>query len=253
MTHAHDIEMVDIAGLARLGPHRLRLWFANGLAGDWDFTAMTERPGPVVRPLRNPDYFDRVMFSPRFLAWPNGFDCCADALYMEMRDAGALAPHADPVASDIVGHLVPLPRQVVAIYQAVDALQHRYPGRKFTPDGHLVGSISEVIAAEALGLKLYPASYPGHDAEDDLGRGVQIKLTGGSSVALRATCDRLLVMRVFDVGYAEIVYYGDGEPVWQACGGLQSANGQRTIRLSKLRAIGRGLWPCPLSSRANTQ
>lgn len=96
-----------------------------------------------------------------------------------------------------------------------------------------------MIAAEALGLSLFPASYPGHDAEDDLGHKVQIKLTGGSSVALRANCDRLLVMRVFDPGFAEIVYYGEGAPVWEACGALQSANGQRTISLSKLRAIGR--------------
>ena len=195
----------------------------------------------MVRPLFKPDYFDRVMFSPRFLAWPNGFDWCADALYMEMRDAGALVRSDDPDSSDIVGRLVPLPHEVEAIYQAVYALEQKYPGRKFTPDGHLVGSIGEVIAREALGLTLYPASHPGHDAHDDDGRQVQVKLTGGTSVALRATCDRLLVMRVYDFLYAEIVYYGDGEPVWQACGGLQTANGQKTISLSKLRAIGRSL------------
>lgn len=233
------IEMIEIAGLARIGPHRLRIWFANGLSGEWDFSSLKRRPGPVVRPLLKADYFDRVMFSPRFLAWPNGFDWCADALFMEMRDAGALAPDGGVVTSDVVGRLVPLPHQVEAIYHAVYALERRYPGRKFTPDGHLVGSIGEVIAAEALGLTLYPPSHPGHDATDHRGRNVQIKLTGGSSVALRATCDRLLVMRVFDVGFAEIVYYGDGEPVWQACGGLQTANGQRSISLSKLRAIDR--------------
>ena len=235
------IEMVDIAGLARVGPLRLRIWFANGLSGEWDFSSLKTRLGPVVRPLLKADYFDRVMFSPRFLAWPNGYDWCADALYMEMRNAGALTPDGGVVASDTVGRLVRLPPQVEAIYHAVYGLEQIYPGRKFTPDGHLVGSIGEVIAAEALGLTLYPASHPGHDAEDELGRKVQIKLTGGSSVALRATCERLLVMRVFDFSYAEIVYYGDGEPVWQACGGLQSANGQRTISLSKLRDIGRSL------------
>ncbi len=235
------IEMVDIAGLARIGPHRLRIWFANGLTGEWDFSSLKTRPGPVVRPLLKADYFDRVMFSPRFLAWPNGFDWCADALYMEMRDAGVLMPDVGVVASDTIGRLVRLPPQVEAIYHAVDALEQKYPGRKFTPDGHLVGSIGEVIAQEALGLTLYPASYPGHDAHDDSGRQVQVKLTAGKSVALRATCDRLLVMRVFDASHAEIVYYGDGEPVWQACGGLQSANGQRTISLTKLRAIGRGV------------
>src|SRR5476651_2671045 len=50
---------------------------------------------------------------------------------------------------------VPLPEPVARIYKATAELEALYPGRKFTPDGHLVGSIGEVIAAEALGLKLY--------------------------------------------------------------------------------------------------
>lgn len=61
---------------------------------------------------------------------------------------------------------IKLPSQVAAIYRAVQELQTRYPDRKFTPDGHLVGSIGEVVAAEALGLKLYRMSRAGHDAYD---------------------------------------------------------------------------------------
>lgn len=53
---------------------------------------------------------------------------------------------------------VKLPKPVADIYRAVDELTLKYPGRKFTPDGHLVGSIGEVVAAEALNLILYPAS-----------------------------------------------------------------------------------------------
>jgi hypothetical protein len=45
--------------------------------------------------------------------------------------------------------VVALPAEVAAIYRAARALGDRYPQRKFTPDGHLVGSIGEVIAAEA--------------------------------------------------------------------------------------------------------
>lgn len=56
---------------------------------------------------------------------------------------------------------VALPAPVAAIYRAVAELEALHPGRKFTPDGHLVGSIGEVVAAEALGLTLHPASYPG--------------------------------------------------------------------------------------------
>jgi hypothetical protein len=64
-------------------------------------------------------------------------------------------------------HKIPLPAPVVAIYNAVQELEALYPNRKFTPDGHLVGSIGEVIAAKELGLTLYRASHPGHDGCDN--------------------------------------------------------------------------------------
>jgi hypothetical protein len=130
---------------------------------------------------------------------------------------------------------VKLPVQVAAIYRAVAELEVLYPGRKFTPDGHLVGSIGEVVAAEALGLTLHPASYPGHDAFDANGD-VQIKMTGGNSVALYATCNRLVVLQVASPEEAEIVYDGPGDPVWTEAGKL-GKNGQRVISLKKLRAL----------------
>jgi hypothetical protein len=76
----------------------------------------------------------------------------------------------------------------------VAELERQYHGRKFTPDGHLVGSIGEVVAAKALGLTLYPGSHPGHDAYDANGD-VQIKMTSGASVSLYATCTRLVVLK----------------------------------------------------------
>jgi hypothetical protein len=130
---------------------------------------------------------------------------------------------------------IKLPAPVAAIYKAVEDLTATYPGRKFTPDGHLVGSIGEVVAAEALGLTLYPGSYPGHDAFDEAGD-VQIKMTGGATVSLYATCTRLVVLKVLSPTEAEIVYDGPGEPAWAAAGKMQK-NGQRPIRLSRLRAI----------------
>lgn len=52
----------------------------------------------------------------------------------------------------MTGKRIPLPARVDKIYEAVAELEAAYPGRKFTPDGHLVGSIDEAIAAEALKL-----------------------------------------------------------------------------------------------------
>jgi hypothetical protein len=75
--------------------------------------------------------------------------------------------------------LIALPEPVAKIYEAVAELENRYPGRKFTPDGHMVGSIGEVVAAEALGLTLYAMFKPGHDAFDANGE-VQIKMTAGN-------------------------------------------------------------------------
>ena len=130
---------------------------------------------------------------------------------------------------------VPLPEPVAQIYRATAALEALYPGRKFTPDGHLVGSIGEVIAAEALGLTLYPMSRRGHDAYDRDGE-VQIKMTAGESVAMYATCDRLVVLKILSPEEAEIVYDGPGQPVWDKAGKIQK-NNQRSVRLSRLRAM----------------
>ena len=135
-----------------------------------------------------------------------------------------------------MGQRIKLPEPVADIYRAVVRLEEPYPGRKFTPDGHLVCSIGEVIAAEALGLTLYPASYAGHDAHDDKGGDVQIKMTAGHSVAMYAECVRLVVLKVVSPEEAEIVYDGPGAPAW-AHAGKKGINGQRVVRLTKLRAL----------------
>jgi hypothetical protein len=136
---------------------------------------------------------------------------------------------------------VKLPKPVASIYRAVEELEAAYPGRKFTPDGHLVGSIGEVVAAEALGLTLHPSSHPAHDAFDPNGH-VQIKMTAGKSIAMYATCERLVVLRVASPEEAEIVYYGPGEPAW-ANAGKMGKNGQKEISLSRLRTLDQSLNP----------
>jgi hypothetical protein len=131
---------------------------------------------------------------------------------------------------------IKLPPPVADIYRAVKKLEALYPERKFPLDGHLVGSIGEVVAAKALGLTLHPMSRAGHDAYDANGD-VQIKMTAGKKVAMYAECVRLVVLHVVSPEEAEIVYDGPGKPVW-ACVGKLSKNGQRVVSLSKLRALG---------------
>ncbi|MFA4994326.1 MAG: hypothetical protein WC521_03380 [Bdellovibrionales bacterium] len=130
---------------------------------------------------------------------------------------------------------IPLPAEVATIYEAVDHLEKQY-GRKFTPDGHLVGSIGEVIAKVFFELELYPHSHEAHDAIDKNGREVQIKLTGGTSIEMSGSCDRLIVMRILNPEKAGLIYDGDGDIAWNNCGKLQK-NGQRNISLKKLQEL----------------
>ncbi len=142
-------------------------------------------------------------------------------------------------ADERCGRKLKLPKAVASIYKAVEELDAQYGekyGRKFTPDGHLVGSIGEVIAAEALGLALHRNSHPGHDACDANGHDVQIKMTAGKSIAMYDTCDRLVVLRVLSPEEAEIVYDGPGAPAWEKAR-KEGRNGQRVVSLAKLRAI----------------
>ena len=135
---------------------------------------------------------------------------------------------------------VKLPEPVARIYRAVAELEARYHPRKFTPDGHLVGSIGEVVAVEALGLKLYKMSRAEHDACDSEGCEVQIKMTGGKSVAMYSDCSRLVVLRIVTPEEAEIVYDGPGAPAW-ASAGKAGKNGQRVVSLAKLRLIAKAI------------
>ena len=75
----------------------------------------------------------------------------------------------------------------------VGELEAEFPGRHFTLDGHLVGSIGEVLAAYYYGIDLYEASTQRHDGSID-GREVQIKITQQDNILISEKPDYLLVM-----------------------------------------------------------
>jgi len=129
-----------------------------------------------------------------------------------------------------------IPELVRALYRTVAELQRLFPDRPFTPDGHLVGSLGEVIAAHDYNLQLLPPSTEGYDALTEDGRRVEIKITQGSRVALRNRPDYLLVLKLHADGTAEEVYNGPGGEPWSQCGTMQK-NGQRSISLSKLKVL----------------
>ena len=122
------------------------------------------------------------------------------------------------------------------LYRIVAALEEEFEGRRFTPDGHLVGSIGEVVAAYAFNLTLLPASNATHDATAPDGTRVQIKLTGGNgSVSLYSEPEHLIVLQLRN-GEFGTVYNGIGSDVWQNCRS-RASNGQRAISLSRLRTL----------------
>lgn len=129
-----------------------------------------------------------------------------------------------------------VPELVRQLYTLVAEFEALFPGRKFTPDGHLVGSIGEVIAAHRYGLALAPASSEAHDGSADDGRKVEVKATQGDTVALRSEPEHLIVLHLNREGEATEVFNGPGALVWSNCGAMQK-NGQRPVSLSRLRKL----------------
>jgi hypothetical protein len=122
------------------------------------------------------------------------------------------------------------------LYRVVAPLEQEFEGRRFTPDGHRVGSIGEVVAAFAFNLMLLPASNETHDGKALDGTLVQIKLTGGDrSISLYSEPEHLLVLQLRKSEFVT-VYNGRGSVAWQNCR-AEAKNAQRSIALSTLRRL----------------
>lgn len=134
------------------------------------------------------------------------------------------------------------PELIKDIYRAVNELEVMFTdefGRKrhFTPDGHMVGSIGEVLAAYHYGIELFTASYKVHDGEVE-GRKIQIKATQGDFIALSSEPDYLLVLKISKEGVGEEIYNGPGKVVWDLVKDKPTPkNGQFQIGSSRLKSL----------------
>lgn len=133
--------------------------------------------------------------------------------------------------------------KVRELHRITSELEEMYPGRHFTPDGHMVGSIGEVIATEQYGLSLFEASHPAHDAESRGGELVQIKATQGDRVAISECPEALIVLKINRDGGFEEVYNGPGDVAWRLVGKRQKT-GQCHVSLRKLREAMKGIPEC---------
>ena len=114
------------------------------------------------------------------------------------------------------------------------------PGRPFTPDGHLVGSLAECYTEYYYGLTLHKRSNEGHDGLiGDLE--IEVKATQGRAVALRSGPKHLLVFKLSREGAFEEVYNGPGAPVRSSLPRSHSENGQRQVLSVQLRRLMEGI------------
>ena len=126
--------------------------------------------------------------------------------------------------------------KIKQLYEISAELERLFPGRHYTPDDHMIGSIGEALAASYYGLELFTASAETHDAKAADGRLVQIKATQISRIALSSEPQWLLVLRIHRDGTFSEEYNGPGKLAWEHCGKMQK-NGQRPISLAKLRIL----------------
>lgn len=137
-----------------------------------------------------------------------------------------------------------IPALIGDLYKTTGRLNEIFQGRPFTPDGHLVGSIGEVVAEYVYGLSLQPCSTPRVDAHTQEGRSVQIKLTGenGTSYGVRwssnedAECPELLIcLKLTRKGFEEV--YNGPFPVELLRGKKDQSNGQVNLSAKRLQAL----------------
>jgi len=104
--------------------------------------------------------------------------------------------------------------RILQLLAIVAEIENEFPERHFTLDGHLVGSIGEVMAAYHYGVQLYTASKAVHDGEID-GRKVQIKITQQDNIVINAEPKYLLVLYLSKKGKVYEVYNGPGGKPWE--------------------------------------
>lgn len=127
---------------------------------------------------------------------------------------------------------------VKQLYATVSELEALFPGRRFTPDGHMVGSLGECLVADAYGLELKAASNKGYDVVTKSGLQVEIKATQSSVVAFRSQPQHTIVIKLQPDGSFDEVYNGPGALVWaQFKDKKLPSNGQFQISLTMLRKL----------------
>ncbi|MCR5099990.1 MAG: hypothetical protein K6B41_01395 [Butyrivibrio sp.] len=119
-------------------------------------------------------------------------------------------------------------QQVQDLIKIVNTLEAEFPGRHFTLDGHLVGSIGEVMAAYYYGIELYTASAVAHDGEIE-GKKVQIKISQQDNIVINHEPEYLIVLYLNRSGDIYEVYNGPGKEPWETASKPDSHNNRHML------------------------
>ena len=150
---------------------------------------------------------------------------------MKMRMSSNITEHASYLEAATDG----IKEKIQCLIGIVNELEADFPGRHFTLDGHLVGSIGEVMASYYYGISLYPASTPIHDGEVG-GKKVQIKITQQEDIVINEEPEYLLVLYLTKKGDVYEVYNGRGKAPWESASKRDSHN-NRHMRVNKLMEL----------------
>ncbi len=125
--------------------------------------------------------------------------------------------------------------KVQQLITIVKELEQDFPGRHFTLDGHLVGSIGEVMASYFYGIDLFTASAVAHDGEID-GKQVQIKITQQEDIVINHEPEYLIALYLNKSGDVYEIYNGPGKAPWDSASKRDSHN-NRHMRVNKLMEL----------------
>ena len=129
------------------------------------------------------------------------------------------------------------------MYVAVNELRAAFPGRRFTPDGKMVGDIGEAIGKILYDLELYERSKKDWDGwwfdSEGNRREVQVRATQCETTYIKKPPGRgtLLIFKIDSTadGAYRVVYNGDAESAWNHVHHQKST--EKTISLKDLSKL----------------
>ena len=126
------------------------------------------------------------------------------------------------------------------LLKIVQVLKTKYPHKKFTLDGRLVGDLGEILVEQSYKIKLYEKLAPHYDGETPDGKKVQIKATMKNALGFPAdyTPQHYLGIKISETGEFEEIYNGPGKYIASAIKNRQRpSNGLHSISINKLKKL----------------